>query len=131
MSKKIIALGFLLFGLLPAIGSGDNSPHKSGELIVMIKAGKSIESLRQNYSLIGMQVLAKRSGIYLIQFDELLINEDQFLKMVKADDAVAIAQFNHYIKSRGIPDDLQFGTQYALNNTGQSGGTVDADIDAP
>jgi hypothetical protein len=30
-----------------------------------------------------------------------------------------------------LPDDLQFGTQYALHNTGQGGGTVDADIDAP
>lgn len=29
------------------------------------------------------------------------------------------------------PNDAQFGTQWSLNNTGQNGGTVDADIDAP
>jgi len=39
---------------------------------------------------------------------------------------------NHY--GRGIlatPDDTRFSEQWALYNTGQSGGTVDADIDAP
>jgi parallel beta-helix repeat protein len=30
-----------------------------------------------------------------------------------------------------IPDDTYFGEQWALNNTGQSGGTQDADMDAP
>ena len=30
-----------------------------------------------------------------------------------------------------VPNDPSFGTQYALNNTGQSGGKVDADLDAP
>ncbi|MDP2385592.1 MAG: S8 family serine peptidase [Bacteroidota bacterium] len=131
MSKKIIIAFFLLFGLLPTLLFGDNSPHKSGQLIVMLKAGQSVESLKQNYSLDRVQVLAKRSGIYLVQFDPFVINEDVLLKKIKEDETVAIAQFNHFVHLRGIPDDLQFGTQYALNNTGQSGGTVDADIDAP
>lgn len=30
-----------------------------------------------------------------------------------------------------VPDDTSMGVLYALNNTGQSGGTLDADIDAP
>src|SRR6266536_6323695 len=30
-----------------------------------------------------------------------------------------------------VPNDPSFGTQYALNNTGQSTGKVDADLDAP
>src|SRR4029450_2561715 len=32
---------------------------------------------------------------------------------------------------RVTPNAPQFGSQYGLNNTGQTGGTVDADIDAP
>ena len=31
----------------------------------------------------------------------------------------------------GIPNDSQFGDQWGFNNTGQSGGTVNADVDAP
>ena len=30
-----------------------------------------------------------------------------------------------------LPNDPSFGTQYALNNPGRSGGKVDADLDAP
>src|SRR6266446_10626792 len=30
-----------------------------------------------------------------------------------------------------LPNDPSFATQYALNNTGQSNGKVDADLDAP
>src|SRR5262249_2079562 len=30
-----------------------------------------------------------------------------------------------------VPNDASFGTQWDMNNTGQSGGVVDADIDAP
>jgi hypothetical protein len=42
------------------------------------------------------------------------------------------AQADHKLELRQtFPDDPQFGTQWALHNTGQSGGTVDADIDAP
>ena len=35
------------------------------------------------------------------------------------------------IESRAIPNDPSFGQLWGLNNTGQSGGTPDADIDAP
>ena len=35
------------------------------------------------------------------------------------------------VSRRNIPDDTQFNQQWALQNTGQSGGTIDADIDAP
>ncbi len=35
------------------------------------------------------------------------------------------------VSRRNIPDDAQFNQQWALQNTGQSGGTIDADIDAP
>ncbi|MBK7159404.1 MAG: hypothetical protein IPH77_12840 [Ignavibacteria bacterium] len=47
-------------------------------------------------------------------------------------DKVAIAQFNHYFKERVvIPNDTRFAEQWDKNNTGQTGGTPDADIDAP
>ena len=35
------------------------------------------------------------------------------------------------VSRRNIPDATQFNQQWALQNTGQSGGTIDADIDAP
>jgi subtilisin family serine protease len=38
---------------------------------------------------------------------------------------------NLVLLNLAIPNDPSFGSQFALNNTGQNGGVVDADIDAP
>lgn len=45
--------------------------------------------------------------------------------------AVLYAEPNYIVRATGIPDDPRFGEQYGLDNTGQSGGEADADIDAP
>jgi len=54
--------------------------------------------------------------------------------------AAEFAAFGSFIESAqpdgigsiaGIPNDLSFPQQWNMNNTGQSGGTIDADVDAP
>jgi len=44
---------------------------------------------------------------------------------------VEFAEPNFILRSTATPNDALFAQQYALNNTGQGGGTADADIDAP
>src|SRR5262245_408095 len=44
---------------------------------------------------------------------------------------VAYAEPDYQVSVAVIPNDPNFGSLYGLNNTGQSFGTVDADIDAP
>jgi thermitase len=46
-------------------------------------------------------------------------------------DAVLYAEPNFILKALAVPNDARFGELYGLNNTGQSGGRADADIDAP
>jgi len=109
----------------------DNSAHIKGEVLVMLhKMGQVEKLLATNSELHLKQTISKRSGIYLLSFDSLL-NEQTILNKLKTNSEIYIAQFNHLTQSRSLPDDLQFGTQYALHNTGQGGGTIDADIDAP
>ena len=45
--------------------------------------------------------------------------------------AVRYAEPNYIARTTGIPNDPRFGELYGLHNTGQSGGSPDADIDAP
>src|SRR4051812_4308115 len=45
--------------------------------------------------------------------------------------AVEYAEPNVELHALAIPNDAQFGQLYGLNNTGQTGGLADADIDAP
>jgi thermitase len=44
---------------------------------------------------------------------------------------VSYAEPNFILRARAIPNDPLFAQLYGLNNTGQTGGRVDADIDAP
>jgi thermitase len=45
--------------------------------------------------------------------------------------AVDYAEPDYVLRALAIPNDPRFGELYGLNNTGQTGGTADADIDAP
>jgi thermitase len=52
-------------------------------------------------------------------------------KAIEATGLVAYAEPNYILKVTATPNDALFGQLYGLNNTGQTGGTADADIDAP
>jgi thermitase len=52
-------------------------------------------------------------------------------RRLNASPAVLYAEPNYIYRTSAIPNDSRFGEMYGLNNTGQLGGTVDADIDAP
>lgn len=47
------------------------------------------------------------------------------------DPVIAYAEPNRIYTTADFPDDADFNKQWALNNTGQTGGGLDADIDAP
>ncbi len=50
---------------------------------------------------------------------------------LRASGAVAYAEPNYIVTAAAIPNDPRFPELYGLDNTGQTGGTPDADIDAP
>lgn len=81
------------------------------------------------------QTLVPGLRIHLVRFDPDLTEEIVVLGYLRKHPGVLLAQFNHYIEQRKAqattPNDPSFGGQWSLNNTGQNGGTPDADIDAP
>lgn len=78
------------------------------------------------------QVLSADINIHLFSYDPFSNSSAKALNAVIADDAVAIAQFNH--NNVGLrdscPDDPNFGNQWAFLNDGTNGGTGTSDIDA-
>ncbi len=86
-------------------------------------------------------------NIWLIKYNPDRVSDLEILNQVKSNSAVKEVQFNHYVELReGVaykefnvpltdrsttPNDTRFNEQWALNNTGQTGGLNDADIDAP
>lgn len=65
------------------------------------------------------------------------VNRDVLLKKLSQHQAISIAEPNYIIKAisnsaqQVLPSDPRFAELWGLNNTGQAGGRVDADIDAP
>ncbi len=132
--KKIIS--FLMMAIFfTAIVQAGESPYKEGELIIQLEKTATIETWTGKYSSISLKaqrLLSRRLNIWLMEFDPKAVSSESALNMVRYDEAVIAVQFNHYVTLRSIlPNDPRFSEQWGLHNTGQSGGTPDADIDAP
>ncbi|MEA2475534.1 MAG: thermitase, partial [Thermoleophilaceae bacterium] len=52
-------------------------------------------------------------------------------RVISQNAVVAYAEPNFILKAQATPNDPLYSTEYGLNNTGQTGGSPDADIDAP
>jgi subtilisin family serine protease len=59
--------------------------------------------------------------------DSLLAQADAW----KASSQIVYAEPDYIVHTTRLPNDPQFSQLWGLNNTGQTGGTADADIDAP
>ena len=128
--------------------------YREGELLVWLKPGVPISQLTARVPrAMGLQPvkpLSRRLNIWLMRFDPQAMADRDALFQVRTLPEVVAAQFNHYVKIRppkpgtlralGVrpqqkratfPNDPRFDEQWALHNTGQTGGTPDADIDAP
>ncbi|MEO8664828.1 MAG: S8/S53 family peptidase [Ignavibacteria bacterium] len=112
----------------------EDNNYTEGEIIVMFKSGTDVKSFLSNYRNIDLsvkEILVKDMNIYLLQYNVARSLPVDALMSVMRNNSVAIAQFNHSVKERAIPNDTRFAEQWDKNNTGQTGGTPDADIDGP
>ena len=122
-----------------SIGAIAQQSHIPGEVMVMVNprqdVKKVIERLNTEHPGANFRVsqeVTAEWNIWLLSFDNQFISDEAALLMVNRFDGIAMAQYNYSVKTRVVPNDASFAAQqWALNNTGQGGGTVDADIDAP
>lgn len=120
---------------LPALAQ-DTSDTIPGEFIVRLTPDASPDALaaETNGALAFELVkpLSRRLGIWLVRYDVSRADADAALRTLRTRPGVALAQENHRVSLRAsTPDDERFDEMWGLNNTGQTGGTPDADVDAP
>lgn len=139
----IVVIALLIFSLNSSTTSQndlsnlyEDNNYKEGELIVMFKSNINAGSFANNYQNLDLrikEVLVKDMNIYLLEYDATKSGAVDALVSVMRSNDVAVAQFNHFVKERSLiqPNDTRFNEQWDKHNTGQSGGTPDADIDAP
>ena len=69
-------------------------------------------------------------GLYAVHLRQ-GVTVQRALKHFNAQRGVAMVEPDYIVTADVIPNDPNFGSLYGMHNTGQTGGTADADIDAP
>ncbi len=72
--------------------------------------------------------LSSVPGLYDVQLNGLSV--PAALAIFQADPRVQSVEPDYYLQVTGTPNDPQFGNQWGLQNTGQSGGTAGVDVHA-
>jgi subtilisin family serine protease len=120
-----------------AVGNGKVQPakqkkYKDGELLVKFKKGTS-ESKKQGKH--GKRHAKRHKKFKHIGVEHVKLDPgttvERALAQYKADPDVEYVEPNYIVKALGTPNDPLLGNLWGLNNTGQTGGTSGADINAP
>ena len=113
----------------------DNKPFVEGELLVQLEPGVSLENVvKRFYGPYGLQIVEELSApmrVWLVKFDPSAVSTIDMQQLLYEQAEITIADYNYYIEMREtIPNDSQLNQQWHHVNTGQTGGTADADIDS-
>ena len=152
MKKKFSFLFLLSFLLTFQSTFAQEDPYVPGELLVQLSGNDKANFVAESFTSIGLEVkqlISDHMNIWLFGYDQRRIDDEDILFTVRLHNDVKIVQFNHYVQQResfmenvdamistiksygdAIPNDPRFNEQWALQNTGQNGGTPGADIDA-
>lgn len=139
MKQLLFTLSLLISSIVFGVAQPVVSNYVPGDILIQLEQNMNPERwVRQNQILNGLPIQIKlhekineHLNISLIQFDAQMHNEVRVLRAIQQSAGVVNAQFNHYITNRSTePNDPKFNDQWQYKNTGQSGGTIGADIDA-
>jgi subtilisin family serine protease len=102
-----------------------------GELIVGFKAGVSESAQAAALSQAGATKKKTFKQIHAALAGAPDRKLERVEKALASDPRVSYVEPNHVVSASVVPNDPSFGSLWGLNNTGQTGGTADDDIDAP
>lgn len=112
---------------LPPVGN----VQKSDRVIVKFKPGVDEKSKKSVHLKHGGRVAREIAalGVQVVEVPAGKANEKA--AAYQKEGLVEFAEPDYVAKAVGIPNDSYFSKQWDMNNTGQTGGKPDADIDAP
>ena len=133
-------LGLVLFSLILSVSFAAETPtYRNGYLLVKFdETGLSSTSEIARQSIVTAAVGAASSvekmynivpGLGLVKLNGTTV--DDAVMSFNATSGVAYAEPVYIRKIAAVPNDPDFTDLWGMNNTGQTGGAIDADIDAP
>ena len=138
--KKLLFLLFTLFALNATLFAQKNNDHVAGDFLISISQDADIQRIVQRLQtfegvptqLKVAEKIADPMNIWRLTFNFNDIDEEEMLYLLRSQPDVRVAQYNHTLEQRAkVPNDSLFAKQWQWNNTGQTGGKKDADVDAP
>lgn len=107
--------------------------YKAGEVLVRFRPGTPGQAKAAAHAAVSAQVVREYHivpGLQLVRLPKGM-NVGKAVARYEKDPNVLHAHPNYLKQAADVPSDPRFAEQWGLDNTGQSGGTPDADIDAP
>lgn len=114
-----------------AVDSKGRALYAPGEVLLKFKEGVNAQTknaFHQNYHTKVLRTY-RQANLSHIKLPK-GINVENAINLFGALDNIAYVEPNYIRYPEAIPNDARFSELYGLNNTGQTGGTNDADIDA-
>jgi subtilisin family serine protease len=137
MKRQILIISLILL-FITAFAIADDLPYKEGELLVRFADPAASIQTKNNIlnSIFGCSCspVAKEysivPGLTLVTLPASMTVEQARVLLTQSSN-ILYAGPNYKVKVGIIPNDTRFSELWGMNNTGQTGGTIDADIDAP
>ncbi len=136
--KKYVLTHILVFATIFSTLGQNHMNYVPGEVLIRLENDGNLKTILANFQTFEGQdtnleidrLISKHLKIWLLRFNPTLSHQ-RFLDALYMDDNISETQLNHIIELRTTtPNDVGFGQQWQYFNTGQSGGTPGADMDA-
>ena len=117
----------------PASGQSRTPPYATDRMLVRFKSGTTASYTAAMHAMHSAQVVRE----YRVPTDLQLVTVpqtatvEQMVQDYRSDPEVLYAEPDYVYQLATVPDDPSFSQLWGMNNTGQLGGVVDADINAP
>lgn len=107
--------------------------YQPDKILVRFRPGVSRRAMEAAHAAMRSQVLSEPAAVDRLQIVQLAtgMTVEQAVSQYRADPNVLYAEPDFIVQATGIPNDPLFSSQWNLQNTGQNGGTVGADVHAP
>ena len=132
MRRAVLAAGLAAVGTLTMATGAQAAPkYVADEVIVKYKSGITESQRSSLLQSLGVErtvgtVTGVNARVLRTSGDAAAV-----ARRLNASANVLYAEPNYILRTQATPNDPRYGELYGLNNTGQTGGTADADIDAP
>jgi subtilisin family serine protease len=129
LSLAVFLIAAMLAGLAAASGGG-SAPFASRRVIVKFRDGTPASVQQAIMNDLGAATVKNLGGIHAQVWELLRYSTPDAVAKYKMSDAIEYIEPDYQVQAFEIPNDPRFDELYGLHNTGQTGGTPGADIDA-